>query len=364
MRRFALVPLLAALVVAAGCGGSDNGGSSSGTTGGGAATGATATGTGTGTATAASSGARKVAYVSPVAAQPGQQDIQRGIEIAADELGWTASVLDANLSPDKQVAAVDTAVTQKLDAISSWSLDAQALSGAYERAMAAGMPVIGLNTEGEKVTGTAWNEHLLCGPGGVEERMAKLIADRVPGARTVIMTGPPAPSIVSMTKCFTAAAKKAGLDIVEETANTADTADASQRIMDDILIKHPDVQAIWNYNDQSALGDAAALAAAGKDIATADKDGIILIGHNGDADALSAVKDGRLTATWDPNYLATGLALAKLMQAGIADGADKPQPRLVVKGDLWTSENVADYQPPAERKYTLDSFPLVDEGTG
>ena len=130
--------------------------------------------------------------------------------------------------------------------------------------------------------------------------------------------------------------------------------------MDDILTKHPDVQAIWNYNDQSALGDAAALQARGDKIATATSDGIILIGHNGDDDAIAAIKDGRLTGTWDPNYLATGFALAKEMEAGLKAGADQQVPKLVVKGDFWTSENVGDYQPPAERTYTLDSIPLVD----
>ena len=286
------------------------------------------------TATTSADAGKKVAYISPVAAQPGQQVLEMGLGDGAKELGWTSEVIDANLSPDKQVARGRHGDRQKLDAISSWSLDAQALAGAYENAIAAGIPVVGLNTENEKVTGTVWNQHLLCVPGGAQEQTAQMIAKRIPGAKTVVMTGPPAPSIVAVTKCFTEAAKKAGLDIVNTTANTSDTAEAAQRLMDDILTKNPDVQAVWNYNDQSALGDAAALQARGKKIATATSDGIILIGHNGDDDALAAIKDGRLTGTWDPNYLATGFALAKEMDAGLKAGADQQVPKLVVKGDL------------------------------
>jgi ribose transport system substrate-binding protein len=345
MRKLGLLPLAVALIFAAGCG--DDGGES---------------GAGTTTGSSSASGAgKKIAYVSPVAAQPGQQDIGFGMETGAKELGWTSEVLDANLAPDKQVAAVDAAISKQLDAIGSWSLDAAALAGAYERALAAGIPVISMNTEGEKVTGSIWNEHLLCVPGGSQEKLAEFIADRIPGAKTVIMTGPPAPSIVAMTKCFTDAAKQAGLQIVATKANTSDTAEAAQRLMGDILTKHPDVQAVWNYNDQSALGDAAALQARNKDIATISKDGIIVIGHNGDADAIAAVKDGRMTGTWDPNYVATGLAFTRQMNEAMkAGGADASVPKVTVKGDFWTSENVGTYKPGKERGYTLDSFPTVD----
>lgn len=87
----------------------------------------------------------EVAYISPVAAQPGQQEINLGLEAGAEELGWETSVLDSNLSPDKQVANIDTAISQQRNAVASWTLDPGAAAGAYERAIAAGIPVIGMN---------------------------------------------------------------------------------------------------------------------------------------------------------------------------------------------------------------------------
>ncbi len=39
----------------------------------------------------------------------------------------------------------------------------------------------------------------------------------------------------------------------------------------------------------------------------------MVFGINGDLDAITAVKEGRLTGTWDPDGYATGLALAKAM---------------------------------------------------
>ena len=56
-------------------------------------------------------------------------------------------------------------------------------------------------------------------------------------------------------------------------------------------------------------------------------DGIIVTGSNGDKDAITAVKDGRLTGTWDPDNIGSGMAAIKQMQTALAGGADKTYPR-------------------------------------
>ena len=111
------------------------------------------------------SGSATVAYSNPVGAQPGQQDIVFGFKAGAEELGWTAESIDANLSPDKQVADIATMVTQGVDGIASWTLDPGAAAGAYGQAKAAGIPVVGVNSEGSGIVATVWWENNLCGPG-------------------------------------------------------------------------------------------------------------------------------------------------------------------------------------------------------
>lgn len=345
MRRYSVVLAVLATAVAAGCGGDDEGGGSGGGAGGGGGE------------------SRNVVYVSPVGAQPGQQEIMAGMDKATAEVGWKATVLDSNLSPDRQVANIDTAITQSRDAIASWTLDPGAAAGAYQRAVSADIPVIGMNSDGAGVTSTVWWEYINCEEGGPSTKVAEYIAERKPGGKVIVMSGPPAPSIVAHTKCFTQAAKAAGLEILDQTDNTEDTAGAARRLMEDLLTRYPDVDAVWNYNDQSALGDVAAITGAGKKIATADdKEGVIVIGHNGDKEALEAVRSERLTMTWDPNNYASGMAAVKLMQTALEGGADKTYPPLTVKAEMFTSENIADRKPPAERDYTLDTIPLVEGG--
>jgi ribose transport system substrate-binding protein len=352
------LPAVIALAAFAGCGSSSDNSTSTG----GASTGAAASTTaGTASDAAPDKGGKgaKVAYISPVAAQPGQQEINLGLEAGAKELSWSTDVLDANLSPDKQVANVDTAISQQRNAIASWTLDPGAAAGAYERALAAGIPVVGMNSEGQGVTSTVWWEYVTCKPGGPQEQTAEFIAKKKPGAKVIVMSGPPAPSIINQTKCFTAAAKKNGLNVINTTSNTSDTADASQKLMQDLLTKYPDVNAVWNYNDQSALGESAAITGAGKKVASATGDGIIVTGSNGDADAITAIKEGRLTGTWDPDNMGSGMAAIKQMQIALEGGADKTYPPLTVKSVFYTSDNIDSYKPAKDRSYTLATIPLV-----
>src|SRR6201994_2447612 len=148
MRRMVALPvalaLLVMVLVIAGCGG---GGSSSSSSTSEEATAPESTETskeGGGDEEAAATGV-KVAYLSPVAAQPGQQEIYKGIEQGSKELGWSSTVLDSALSSEKQVSNTETAINQGDKAIASWTLDPGAAAGAYEKAQKAGIPVVGLN---------------------------------------------------------------------------------------------------------------------------------------------------------------------------------------------------------------------------
>ena len=129
--------------------------------------------------------ATKVAYSNPVGAQPGQQDIVFGFDAGAKELGWTAESIDANLSPDKQVADIATMVAQGEDGIASWTLNPGAAAGAYEQAREAHIPVVGVNSEGSGIVATVWWENNLCGPGSPIADIAKYIADERPGAAEI-----------------------------------------------------------------------------------------------------------------------------------------------------------------------------------
>jgi ribose transport system substrate-binding protein len=308
-----------------------------------------------------SGGSATVAYSNPVGSQPGQQDIVFGFKAGARELGWKADSIDANLSPDKQVADIATMVNKGVDGIASWTLDPGAAAGAYGQARTAGIPVVGVNSEGPGIVRTVWWENNRCGPDSPIARVAEYIAHARPGANVLEVGGPPVPSIQAYERCFAENAKKRGLTIVGATHNTKDTAATAQPLVADLLTKTPDVDAIWAYNDASALGASAALTAKGEKVYDGSNDGVIVFGQNGDADAITAIRDHRLTGTVDPDHVATGWAMIKAL-SGLVRGSkdDSPSGDLVVKSHTWTLENIGEYESPRDRHYTLDTVPLVD----
>lgn len=306
----------------------------------------------------ASGSGKSVFYISPVAAQPGQQQVNLGLERGAKELGWSETVLDSALSPDKQISNVETAINEGASALASWTLDPNTVAGAYEKAQAKNIPVIGVNSEATGVTSTVWWEVQLCEPGGPQDVSAEEIAKIHPGAKTIMIGLELAESTKALSECFAKEAEKHGLDIINETNNEADNAAGSQKVFEPLLTKYPDVEAVWSYNDESALGVSAALLAAGKTIATADNpDGIVVTGSNGDEGAVEAVEEGRLSWTWDPNNLATGFAAIKAMDEALTGG--KPE-KMVIESQLVNSKTVGEYISPDEREYTLDNLPLKE----
>jgi ribose transport system substrate-binding protein len=309
------------------------------------------------TACAAQAEDTLIGYISPIASQPGQQLINTAIGAAATEKGWQHRVLDANLSADRQVSHVDTLLTLGAKAIGSWSLDANAVGGAYERARAQGVPVIGVNSVGQGVTNTVWWEVNTCNPGGPYEKQAAWIAERLPAAKVIVFGGPPVESIMANAKCFTEAAKAAGLEVIDRVDNTKDSTANAATLASDELIRFPDVQVFWAYNDSSALGISASVIAAGKSVYAAGKaDGVMVFGINGDADAIAAVREGRLTGTWDPDAPATGFALARAMDEAIANPTAEQKP-IVVASKLFTSENIDSWVADDKRAYSIAAFP-------
>jgi ribose transport system substrate-binding protein len=66
-------------------------------------------------------------------------------------------------------------------------------------------------------------------------------------------------------------------------------------VMQNILQAHPDISAIFAENDEMALGAIEAIAAAGK------SDQVKVVGFDGTADALDAIKGGRMAASATSN---------------------------------------------------------------
>lgn len=301
-----------------------------------------------------------IGYASPIAVQPGQQLIADGLQNGAKSEGWTSAVLDANLSPDKQLANVQTFLTQGKNALAAWSLDPGAVGGAYTQANAKGIPVIGVNSVGAGInTNIIW-ELFHCAPNDVHTALAQYVAERIPHAKVLMIGPPPVPSLVDGDNCFKRAAKAAGLTVLTQKDNPNSDAANATPIASALLTKYPEAQVIWNFNDSTALGASAAVIAAHKPIWSGKKKGIMIIGGNADPDAIEAIKQGRLSLTVDDQPAATGWAIVKVLAMHFADGVPlaKLPKEIVLENPIVDLTNMDQFVDPGQRKYTLDNLPI------
>ena len=317
----------------------------------------------TGSASAGSGSSHSVMYVSPVASQPGQADIFWAMQQAGNSLGWKVSQIDADLSPDKQVQGVDTAIDEQVSAIASWSLDPNTVAGAYLQARNAGIPVVGVNSPSSDVgTNVLWSENL-CAKGGEQTQIAAYLAKLKPGGNVAMISGPPAATPPGILQCLQKDFTADGLKIVVQTSNSADSTQAANTIAANLLTAHPNINVIWCYNDSTALGASAAVISDGKQVASSadPSSGIAIIGSNADKDALQAIQEHRLTATVDPDNIATGYAIIYQMKQLLS--GKKTVADITIPATLVDSSNVAKESNPRSRDYTLADFPGLPESS-
>ncbi len=306
---------------------------------------------------AASDGGEKkvvIGHVSPALSNPTLVALNRGQQQAAAELGWEVKTADANLSPDRQVSGVDTMVNQRVDALTTWVLDPGPMTAALQRTHDAEIPVVTFNSPPSEHVATNIETELSssCKP---FEYQAKFIAERISGASVLVIGPPPVPALLARVDCFTEAAKAAGLKILERQDNTQDSAGRSQAIVQDLLTKHRKVDAVWGYNDPTAIGASAAAVGAGQKIWSGDQQGVIVIGNNGDVNAVEAVRNGSLTLTFDENAFEAGVAAIKALRPVLADGEPvAAMPKTVtIPSDPIDASNVEDWVAPDQRKPEL-----------
>ena len=309
---------------------------------------------------------RVIGYSNPLASEEGLRAVGYGFQQAVEALGltWTVDELDAALSPDKQVADVDTFVSGGADGVVSWTLDPGAADAAYQRASEAGVPVVGVNSESDFfVSQVMANTDTTC---IVAEEQAQFIADNAPGARVLAIGGPPVPSITLTTQCFLDAANELGLEIIDQQDDLTGTEAGGQEIMESLLLKYQDFDALWSFSDSTTLGAVAAIVADGRDIRTVEEDeGIIVLSRNGVQAAIDAIEAGQLTATWDNNQPLVGAAAAQLLKYHYVDGVplEELPTQVNIPSKRWDLTNLDEYAGPLEREVPLpipDSCP--DDG--
>jgi len=269
----------------------------------------------------------------PGAGNPFWASVEQGAKDAAAALGVDLVILSPPQESDvmAQVNQLEDQIAKGVDGIAVAPTDPTAVAPILDDAIASGIPVVYIDTNGinEGVTFIGTNNY----------NGAKLAADyicsKVPsGSDVAILQG----MITQTTGQHRAEGShkgltECGLNIVAELPANWDTAQGMS-VMEDIIVGNPNIKAVFASNDNMALGAWEALASAGMT-------DVVLVGFDANPDAAASVAAGNMSATvaqfsYNMGYMGVENALKLANGESIPDNIDTGTV-------LVTAENAADF---------------------
>jgi ribose transport system substrate-binding protein len=253
--------------------------------------------------------------------------LKLGVEKGAKEEGFELVQTNANGDAQQQVNDVINLLSQGVTALVLNPIDSKAIIPAVEKANSMGVPVFTLDrgSDGGKVTSFVASDNVALGATG-----AKWIADQLKARY-----GSPKGNVVDLIGLVgtTAAtdrekgfsdeiAKYPDIKVVARQEGAFDQ-EKSLNAMTNILQKYPQIDAVFGANDDNTVGAEKAIDNAGRYKPLGDKGHILVIGADGTAQALSAIRAGKQDATISQNPI----QMAAKSLSFIADyDAKKPVP--------------------------------------
>jgi ribose transport system substrate-binding protein len=231
--------------------------------------------------------------------------LKTGVEKGSKEQGFDLVQTNANGDAQQQVNDALNLLSQGITALVLNPIDSKAIIPAVEKANAMNVPVFTLDrgSDGGKVTSFVASDNVALGQTG-----AKWIADQLTKrygsakGNVVDLIG-----LVGTTaatdreKGFSdEIAKYPDIKVVARQEGAFDQ-EKSLNVMTNILQKFPVVDAVFGANDDNTVGAEKAIDNAGRYKPLGDKAHIMVIGADGTAQALSAIRAGKQDATISQN---------------------------------------------------------------
>jgi len=260
--------------------------------------------------------------------------LSRSMEKRAHELGVRLVVNDAERGAEKQVQQVESFIAQRVSAIILNPCEVEASSPAVEKALAAGIPVINVNSE-TRAAPTAFI-------GSRDEDAGRIameyIAHRLHGNGNIVMMHGfmgQAAQIKRDQGAREVLARNHGLHLL--AAQTAEWDRAKgMSLMENWMQSYGDrINAVFAQNDEMAMGALIAIEQAGR------KGKIVVVGVDAIADALEAVREGRLDATVYQDASGQGTAAVDAATQIVRHGLYEKQ--VLIPFQLVTHDNVGQY---------------------
>ena len=225
----------------------------------------------------------------PGSGNPFWASVEKGAKEEAKKLGVKLILIAPPQEGDvqAQVNQLEDQIAKGVDAIALAPSDPNALAPIVDDAMKSGIPVVFVDTKGsnKRVTFIGTNNK------NGAELAAKYICDNTPkGSDVAILTGIESQSTALLRRDGAKKGfKDCGLKVVATQTAEWDTAKA-RSVTESILVKNPNIKAVFGSNDNMALGAIQAIKDAGMK-------NVVVVGFDATPDAAKSILAGDMTAT-------------------------------------------------------------------
>src|SRR5687767_2472106 len=286
-----------------------------------------------------------IGFSAPAADHGWMAGITEAARAAAEEYeDVDLQVAEGTNDVSAQISQVETFINDGVDAIVLLPFDGAAMTPVALEAMAAGIPVI--NVDREFNSPFAARATILGDNYGMGVSAGTYICEQVgdnPDAVVAEIAGIDSlPLTQDRSQGFEDALSECGLDVDNRVA--ADfTVEGGEEAAANLLQAAPQIDALWNHDDDQGVGVLAAIANAGRDE-------FIMVGGAGSANAMRAIEEGnsvlQATVIYPHTQAADGIKLARLVaqEKSMSDLTSQGVPRrTVLDAPVVTADNVDQY---------------------
>jgi ribose transport system substrate-binding protein len=281
-----------------------------------------------------------------------------GVSVPAADHGWTAGVIywakeamamhpdvewvfSPAQTPAKQISDIETMMVKKVDALVVLATESAPLTPTAEDAASRGIflvnvdrgflkPVANLFIEGDNVA--------------FGRKSAEFMVQKLGGkGKIVVLEGIPSTVNTDRVKAADAVFKaNPGIEVLASQSGMWNRQKAME-VMQTLLLKHPEIDAVWASDDDMALGAEKAIREANR------QDKIWMLGGAGMKDVIKKVMDGDkmypADVTYPPSMIATGIHMAvSALRDGQLDKVKQFLPKhMKIDVELVTPENAKDH---------------------
>lgn len=209
-----------------------------------------------------------------------------GMKEKAKELGMELSIHDGKYEAQPQIDAMETLITQKVDAIILSANDVEALQPMVDKAKKAGIAVVAANVEMKNVDAfVSLNEYDYGYQGG--EIAGKYIKEKMDGqAEVAVLTFSQIPAVLDRAKGLIEGIKAYAPDVKVVAETDANDRESGMKAAENIIQANPNVNVFVGISDDAVLGAYEAMIAANK-----TGDDVCLVGLDAVDEALQKVND-------------------------------------------------------------------------